>query len=47
MIVGNSLFYWRQDICSRQGEAYAEASGRAPHMNESADYVMYWWDHAA
>ena len=27
---------------------YAEALWRAhPHMNESADFVMYWWDRAA
>src|SRR3546814_4211630 len=27
---------------------YAEALWKAhPHMNESADFVMYWWDRAA
>jgi hypothetical protein len=30
------------------GEDYCEALWAAhPHMNESADYVMYWWDFAA
>ena len=30
------------------GEGYAEALWAAHrHMNESADFVMYWWDHAA
>ena len=30
------------------GDAYVDALAAAhPHMNESADLVMYWWDHAA
>ena len=30
------------------GEGYAQALWAAhPHMNESADFVMYWWDRAA
>ncbi len=30
------------------GSAYAEAIWTAhTHMNESADFVMYWWDRSA
>ncbi len=47
-IVGNPPFIGGKDIRARQGDAYAEALWAAhPQMNESADYVMYWWDHAA
>lgn len=47
-IVGNPPFTGGKDIRSRQGDAYAEALWTAhPQMNESADFVMYWWDHAA
>ncbi|WP_371258785.1 hypothetical protein [Ancylobacter sp. FA202] len=32
----------------RLGDGYAKALWAAhPHMNESADFVMYWWDRAA
>jgi SAM-dependent methyltransferase len=47
-VVGNPPFIGGKDLRTRLGEAYAEALWSAhPHMNESADYVMYWWDHAA
>ena len=47
-IVGNPPFIGGKDICARLGRGYAEALWTAhPHMNESADFVMYWWDRAA
>lgn len=47
-IVGNPPFIGGKDIRARLGEAYAEALWAAHQaMNESADFVMYWWDHAA
>ncbi|MDQ6867877.1 MAG: class I SAM-dependent DNA methyltransferase [Pseudomonadota bacterium] len=47
-IVGNPPFIGGKDIRGRMGEDYAKALWAAhPHMNESADYVMYWWDFAA
>ncbi|MGB8841737.1 MAG: DNA methyltransferase [Aliidongia sp.] len=47
-IIGNPPFIGGKDIRGRLGEGYAEALWAAhPHMNESADFVMYWWDHAA
>jgi len=47
-IVGNPPFIGGKDLRARLGDAYATALWRAhPHINESADYVMYWWDHAA
>lgn len=47
-IVGNPPFIGGKDIRSRSEPGYAEALWAAhPHMNESADYVMYWWDRAA
>lgn len=47
-IVGNPPFIGGKDIRSRMEPGYAEALWRAhPHMNESADFVMYWWDRAA
>ncbi|WP_309298817.1 class I SAM-dependent DNA methyltransferase [Hansschlegelia plantiphila] len=47
-IVGNPPFIGGKDLRGRLGETYAEALWTAhPHMNESADYVMYWWDRAA
>ena len=47
-IVGNPPFIGGKDIRSRTEPGYAEALWTAhPHMNESADYVMYWWDRAA
>ncbi|GLK80574.1 class I SAM-dependent DNA methyltransferase [Methylopila turkensis] len=47
-IVGNPPFIGGKDLRERLGSSYAEALWAAhPHMNESADFVMYWWDHAA
>ncbi|WP_349236385.1 DNA methyltransferase [Bosea sp. Tri-44] len=47
-IVGNPPFIGGKDIRARLGGLYAEALWVAhPQMNESADYVMYWWDRAA
>lgn len=47
-IVGNPPFIGGKDIRARLGESYAAALWRAhPQINRSADFVMYWWDHAA
>jgi hypothetical protein len=47
-IVGNPPFIGGKDLRSRLPDGEAEALWAAhPHMNESADFVMYWWDHAA
>lgn len=47
-IVGNPPFIGAKDMRSRVGHEYAEALWAAhPKINESADFVMYWWDHAA
>jgi SAM-dependent methyltransferase len=47
-IVGNPPFIGGKDIRSRLGGGYAQALRAAhPQVNESADYVMYWWDRAA
>ena len=47
-IVGNPPFIGGKDLRSRFGDAYAEALWSAhKHINESADFVMYWWDRAA
>lgn len=47
-IVGNPPFIGGKDLRSRMEPGYAEALWRAhPHMNESADFVMYWWDRSA
>lgn len=47
-IVGNPPFVGGKDIRARMGSAYAEALWKAHgHMNESADFVMYWWDRSA
>ncbi|MAA98198.1 MAG: restriction endonuclease subunit M [Stappia sp.] len=47
-IVGNPPFVDGKDIRARMGSPYAEALWKAhSHMNESADFVMYWWDRAA
>ncbi|HEY1613800.1 MAG TPA: DNA methyltransferase [Rhizomicrobium sp.] len=47
-IVGNPPFIGGKDIRGRLGDDYAEALWRTHrHMNESADYVMYWWDRSA
>jgi len=47
-IVGNPPFVGGKDIRGRWGEGYAKALWSAhPDMNESADFVMFWWDRAA
>jgi len=47
-IVGNPPFIGGKDIRARLGALYAESLWSAhDHMNESADFVMYWWDRAA
>jgi hypothetical protein len=47
-IVGNPPFIGGKDIRSKLGDAYAEALWNThPEMNDSADFVMYWWDRAA
>ena len=47
-IVGNPPFIGGKDLRSRMAPGYAEALWKAhPQMNESADFVMYWWDRAA
>ncbi len=47
-IVGNPPFIGGKDIRARLGDDYATALWAAhKDMNESADFVMYWWDRAA
>lgn len=47
-IVGNPPFIGGKDIRSRLGSLYAETLWKTHGaMNESADFVMYWWDRAA
>ena len=47
-IVGNPPFVGGKDIRARMGGGYAQALWKAhKHMNESADFVMYWWDRSA
>ncbi|MBW8444403.1 MAG: class I SAM-dependent DNA methyltransferase [Arenimonas sp.] len=47
-IVGNPPFVGAKYLRARMGSAYAEALWKAhSHMNDSADFVMYWWDRAA
>ncbi|MBP0617677.1 class I SAM-dependent DNA methyltransferase [Jiella mangrovi] len=49
-IVGNPPFIGGKDLRSRLGSLYAEAlwaAHKPVKMNESADFVMYWWDRAA
>ena len=47
-IVGNPPFIGGKDIRSKLGDHYAEALWAAhKDMNDSADFVMYWWDRAA
>lgn len=47
-IVGNPPFIGGSTLRARLGDARAQALWAAhPHMNESADFVMYWWDRAA
>ena len=47
-IVGNPPFIGGKDIRAELGDAYAEALwGVHDDINDSADFVMYWWDRAA
>ncbi|MCG7393981.1 class I SAM-dependent DNA methyltransferase [Microvirga sp. ACRRW] len=47
-IVGNPPFIGGKDLRARLGDAPTEALWAAHrHINESADFVMYWWDRAA
>ena len=47
-IVGNPPFIGGKDIRERLGGAYAKALWQVhKHINDSADFVMYWWDRAA
>jgi hypothetical protein len=47
-IVGNPPFIGGKDLRSRLAPGYAEALWKAHKgMNDSADFVMYWWDRSA
>jgi len=47
-IVGNPPFIGGKDLRARLGDSLVEALWSThSHMNESADFVMYWWDRAA
>lgn len=47
-IVGNPPFIGAANLRSALGNAYTEALWRVhDHINDSADFVMYWWDRAA
>ncbi len=47
-IVGNPPFIGGKDLRARLGDGYTEALWAAHRqMNDSADFVMYWWDRAA
>jgi hypothetical protein len=47
-IVGNPPFIGGKDLRARLGDVYTEALWAAhKHVNDSADFVMYWWDRAA
>ncbi|MFO1033619.1 MAG: type IIL restriction-modification enzyme MmeI [Hyphomicrobiales bacterium] len=47
-IVGNPPFIGGKDVRAQLGDSHVEALWKAhPQMNDSADFVMYWWDHAA
>lgn len=47
-IVGNPPFIGGKDIRSRLGDSYTETLWDVyKEMNDSADFVMYWWDRAA
>ncbi|RRN66476.1 class I SAM-dependent DNA methyltransferase [Caulobacter sp. 602-1] len=47
-IVGNPPFIGGKDLRARLGDGYVEALwGVHKAMNDSADFVMYWWDSAA
>lgn len=47
-IVGNPPFIGSKYLRERLGDEYVETLWKThSHINESADYVMYWWDRAA
>ncbi|MBZ6078155.1 class I SAM-dependent DNA methyltransferase [Microvirga puerhi] len=47
-IVGNPPFIGGKDLRARLGDAYTATLWAVhKHMNDSADFVMYWWDRAA
>ena len=47
-IVGNPPFSGGKDIRATLGDDVTKALWRVhPHINDSADFVMYWWDRAA
>ena len=47
-IVGNPPFIGGKDIRGENGDAYTEALWSVHlDINDSADFVMYWWDRAA
>ena len=47
-IVGNPPFIGNKRMREALGDGYVEAlRGAWPDVPESADFVMYWWHHAA
>lgn len=47
-IVGNPPFIGKTRMRASLGAGYVDALQKLnPHIPDSADYVMYWWDHAA
>jgi hypothetical protein len=47
-IVGNPPFIGNKRMRESLGDGYSQALRAAcPNVQESADFVMYWWDHAA
>jgi hypothetical protein len=47
-VVGNPPFIGSKFMRARLGDGYVKALWAAnKKMNDSADFVMYWWDHAA
>ena len=47
-IIGNPPFIGGKDVRATLGDAYSNTLWQVhDHINDSADYVMYWWDKAA
>lgn len=46
-IVGNPPFIGGWKMREALGDGYVEALWKANTLPEKADFVMYWWDHAA
>jgi len=46
-IIGNPPFIGNKRMRERLGDGYCDALFRALKVPQSADLVMYWWDHAA